>query len=144
MNNIENKKLKSKEYSFRITLLFIQEINGDMIMVENYYFTELVVNNEKILAIILPDEISLVSVFLELDIQDSSHFAVELIEKVLNGESYEEEFIGNVTSLKINKDKTIVYDNLAEDPIESNCEIDTEDLLELIEEWENKLQEFMK
>lgn len=112
-------------------------------MVENYYFTEVIMNNQKILAIILPKEISLVSVFLELDVQDNPHFPVELINKVLNGESYEEEFIGNLTSLEITKDITKVYDNLAEDPNESYCEIATSDLLELIEEWENKMQEFI-
>ena len=55
--------------------------------------------------------------------------------QVLSGESDYEELNGNVCGVEIHKDKTQVYDNLAEDGMGNWCEVDTKDLRELVDIW---------
>ncbi|MBG9769912.1 MULTISPECIES: hypothetical protein [Bacillus] len=120
----------------------------------NYKFDQVrFKNGSKSLVIILPERIQLVAEFLMSDVQGDPTFEYEVIDKVLNGTSEYEELNGNVCGLEIKKDKTFIYDNLAEyaaededDPeayIKSRtCEIETRELRQLIEIWVNALKEF--
>lgn len=74
----------------------------------------------------------------------------ECLEKVLSGKSELEEFSGNVTTLKIEFDKTTVYDDLScykgslYNDEDSYCEVKTLDLKRLIDEWYEKEEELKK
>ncbi|MFL0252542.1 hypothetical protein ACJDT4_19190 [Clostridium neuense] len=110
----------------------------------NFRFEELnYKDGDKDIIIIMEDKIQLVSSFLMSDIQGSDpQYVFEAIDKVLNGESDYEELNGNVCGVEIHKDKTQIYDNLAEDGMGNWCEIETTELRELVEIWCEKLKQF--
>ncbi|WP_207706214.1 hypothetical protein [Clostridium sp. HBUAS56017] len=84
----------------------------------------------------------ILSTFLSADVQPFSSYIFEAIDKVLSGESGYEELNGNVCGVEIHKDKTQIYDNLAEDGMGNWCEIETTELRELVEIWCNELKKF--
>ena len=84
----------------------------------------------------------IISTFLESDFQTFPDYVYEGWEKVLNGESEYEELNGNVCGVEIHKDKTQIYDNLADDGMGSWCEIETKELRELVEIWSDELKKF--
>ena len=90
----------------------------------------------KDLIIDLPKEIELVTTFLGSDVQggDGRSF-LNVIDKVLNGQEEYQEFGGNICVLQISPDKTKVLDSLADDGIGNYCEIETNELKELILLW---------
>lgn len=110
----------------------------------NFRFKELnYKDGHKDIIIIMEDKVQLVSSFLMSDIQGSDpQYVFEAIDKVLNGESDYEELNGNVCGVEIHKDKTQIYDNLAEDGMGNWCEIETIELRELVEIWANELKKF--
>lgn len=110
----------------------------------NYRFDEITFKSgEKYLIIVMEEKMQLVATFLMTDIQGSdSSYVLEAIDNVLNEKSNYEELNGNVCGLEIYKDKTRIYDNLAEDGMGNWCEIDTTELRELVEIWENELKDF--
>lgn len=110
----------------------------------NFRFEELNYNDgDKDIIIIMEDKIQLVSSFLMSDIQGSDpQYVFEAIDNVLNGESDYEELNGNVCGVEIHKDKTQIYDNLADDGMGNWCEIETTELRELVEIWCKKLKQF--
>ncbi|MGN0495043.1 MAG: hypothetical protein ACI4GW_02330 [Lachnospiraceae bacterium] len=66
-------------------------------------------------------------------------------DKVLSGESVYEEVNGNVCCVEITPETTKVYDNLIEDDEEyysTCCEVDTQELRQIIEEWCEKVRKF--
>lgn len=67
---------------------------------------------------------------------------IEALDKVLTGESEYEELNGNICGIEIHKDKTQVYDNLADDGMGNWCEIETKELRELVDIWCNELKRF--
>ena len=84
-------------------------------------------DGEQDLIIVMEDEkYRLAAQFLMSDIQGAdSAYALEAIDTVLSGKSKYEELNGNVCGLEICKEKTKIYDNLAD-------------------VWFNKLEEFHK
>ncbi|AEH48346.1 hypothetical protein [Parageobacillus thermoglucosidasius] len=60
---------------------------------------------------------------------------LNLIDKVLSGESNFEECTGNSTSLEIQRDVTKVVDNFALDELIDDCIINTEELRKIIVLW---------
>ncbi|WP_143318545.1 hypothetical protein [Clostridium sp. HBUAS56017] len=110
----------------------------------NFRFDELSYSDgDKDLIIIVEEKIQLVATFLMSDIQGSDpQYVFEAIDKVLSGESGYEELNGNVCGVEIHKDKTQIYDNLAEDGMGNWCEIETTELRELVDIWCNELKKF--
>src|SRR5690242_2839072 len=84
----------------------------------------------------------ILSTFLSADAQTFNTYVFEAIDKVLSGESDYEELNGNVCGVEINKDKTQIYDNLAEEGMGNWCELKTTELTELVEIWCEKLKQF--
>lgn len=109
-----------------------------------YKFDEITFKSGKKHLIVLIDEkIQLVASFLMSDIQGSDpDYVFQAIDKVLSGESDYEELNGNVCGVEIHKDKTQIYDNLAEDGMGNWCEIETTELRELVKIWCEKLKQF--
>lgn len=96
------------------------------------------------LIIIMEDEkYRLTAQFLMSDIQGADPaYALETIDKVISGESKYEELNGNVCGLEIYKERTKIYDNLADDGMGDWCEVDTKELRELIEIWSREVRKF--
>ena len=109
-----------------------------------YKFSEFKYDDgDKDLIIIMEEKYQMVAQFLMSDIQGSdSIYVFKAIDKVLNGESEYEELNGNVCGVEIHKDKTQIYDNLADDGMGSWCEIETKELRELVEIWSDELKKF--
>ncbi|BBK78778.1 hypothetical protein [Clostridium butyricum] len=84
----------------------------------------------------------ILSTFLESDVSAFKNYVFEAIGKVLSGNSEYEELNGNVCGVEINKDMTQIYDNLAEDGMGNWCEIETQELRELVDIWCNELKRF--
>lgn len=109
-----------------------------------YKFSDIVFrsgNRKRI--IVMEEKYQMVAQFLMSDIQGSDpKYVFESIDKVLDGQSEYEELNGNVCGVEINKDMTQIYDNLAEDGIGNWCEIETQELRELVDIWCNELKRF--
>ena len=100
-------------------------------------------SGKKHLILIVDQKIQLVSTFLMSDIQGANpDYVFDALDKVLSGKSEYEELNGNVCGVEIHKDKTQIYDNLAEDGMGNWCEIETTELRELVEIWCRKLKQF--
>ncbi|WP_143318550.1 hypothetical protein [Clostridium sp. HBUAS56017] len=84
----------------------------------------------------------IISTFLESDVQAFQDYVIEGLDNVLSGKSEYEELNGNVCGVEIHKDKTQIYDNLAEDGMGNWCEIETTELRELVDIWCNELKKF--
>ena len=110
----------------------------------NYKFDEIVFRSgNKKLIIIMDQEYQQVAQFLMSDIQGADGtYVFEAIDKVLSGESEKEELNGNVCGVEIHKDITKIYDNLAEDGMGNWCQIETEELRELVEIWSEEVRKF--
>lgn len=82
--------------------------------------------NDKGLEVNVPSCISSVAILLMGDIQSNGDPWINLIHKVLKGESSYEECTGNNCTLEIKKDITKIIDNYSED--EEECIIETIEL----------------
>lgn len=82
-----------------------------------------------------PKEYELLSTFLSVDVKPFKDYVLQAFNKVLSGESSLEEINCNVCGAKIERDKTMVYDNLAEDSLGNYCVVDTKELLDIIKAW---------
>lgn len=110
-----------------------------------YSFDELIYDDEdRDLIISVDEQIQLIAQFLMSDVQMDPESYIEALDSILNGTSDYEELNGNVCGILINKNKTKVIDCLADDGMGEWCEIETEELRELIDIWINKLEEFEK
>lgn len=101
--------------------------------------------NRKKLFFNLPDEIKLLEMFLGIEItdrDDTGAFFLEAIQKVLSGEEETQLVHGNITALKVMKEKTFVMDMLADDGLGNACYIETEELKKLIYVWLEELEKF--
>jgi len=96
----------------------------------------------KRLLIDLPSEYEIISTFLESDVQANPSFTLEALEKVLSGDSEYEELNGNICGLEIRKDKTLFFNNLDEEDPGNGCEIETNELRELIDIWISEVKRF--
>jgi len=102
----------------------------------SYQFRTVTVTQfRKVLIIDLPEEIELVATFLNSDVQNDGHWFLDAIDKVLSGQADYQEFGGNVCIIKVTPKMTKVIDSLADDGIGNYCEIETEELKELILIW---------
>lgn len=110
----------------------------------NYRFENIVFKSgNRRLIIIMEERYQMVAQFLMSDIQGSNPgYVFEAIDKVLSGESDYEELNGNVCGVEIHKDKTQIYDNLAEDGMGNWCEVNTKDLRELVDIWCKEVKKF--
>jgi antitoxin len=99
-------------------------------------------SGKKDLIINIEKKVELVATFLMSDVQGYSFYAIEALDKVLCGGSEYEELNGNVCGVEIRKEKTTVYDNLAEDGMGNWCEIETKELRDLVGIWTNRLKKF--
>lgn len=113
-----------------------------------YTFDEMTmkISGRKYRVIIVEDKIQLVSVFLMSDIQNdpNPNYVFEAIDEVLCGKREYAEFSGNVCLVKVYKDKSIIYDKLAEDAKGDWCEIETTELREFVEIWRDEVRRFYK
>jgi len=98
----------------------------------------------KDLIIVLPKEIEIVTTFLNSDIQSDGRSFLNVIDKVLSGQEEYQEFGGNVCILQISREKTKVLDGLADDGIGNCCEIETNELKELILLWLKEQENFSR
>lgn len=103
-------------------------------------------NGDEDLIIIMEDKkYQLVAEFLMSDIQSGDpSYVFEAIDEVLEGRNEYLELNGNVCGVEIHKDKTQIYDNLADDGMGNWCEVDTIELRKIVEVWKSKLDEFNK
>lgn len=109
-----------------------------------YKFSEIQYKSgKKSLVIEVEDKIKLVATFLMSDIQKSNpDYVYEAIDKVLSGESDFEELNGNVCCVEIMREKSKVYNNLAPDGMGNWCEIETDELKELVRIWHEKVRNY--
>lgn len=100
-----------------------------------YKISRLIYNDgDADLIIVMEEKYRLVAQFLMSDIQGQDpQYVFQAIDNVLNG---------NVCGVEIHRDKTQIYDNLAEDGKGDWCEIETKELRKLVEIWFNELQKF--
>lgn len=85
--------------------------------------------------------------FLYSDVTPFEDWIKAEFDRVISGESEYEEVNGNVCSAEIGPVTTKLYDNLIEDDEEyynSCCEVDTNELRCLIDEWCEKVRNFKK
>lgn len=108
-----------------------------------YKYTFEVLDDE-ILIMRVPKEIKLVGTFLYVEVSAFGDWILEEIHSVLNGEKDYGEVNGNICGLEIRRDTTIVLDNLAEDGKGEFCEIETVELVHLINIWLDKQKEFKR
>ena len=101
-------------------------------------------DGDKDLIIVMEEEkYRLVAQFLMSDVQGQDpQYVFESIDNVLSGKSEYEELNGNACGVEIHKEKTQIYDNLAEDGKGDWCEIETKELRKLVEIWHNELKRF--
>ncbi|WP_240697264.1 hypothetical protein ABNN70_11210 [Sporolactobacillus sp. Y61] len=85
----------------------------------------------------------LVATFLMSDIQGGDpSYALDKFEAVLDGRLDYAELNGNVCGVEIHKDKTQIYDNLADDGKGDWCEVNTKDLRDLIVIWAARIKKY--
>jgi hypothetical protein len=98
-------------------------------------------NGKKELTIVFSaEEYQLLSTFFFVEVNSFEDWIKENIDDVLQGKNDRREISGNICELIIEKDKTIIYDMLAEDGMGNWCSISTKELLSIINEWhEQKL-----
>ena len=111
-----------------------------------YRFSEIVFESGNKSRIIIMEDIKyrLVAQVLMSDIQGASAWNdyYDAIDKVLSGKSDYEELNGNVCGIEIHRDKTQIYDNLANDGKGDWCEIETKEFRSLIDAWFTELKKF--
>lgn len=114
-------------------------------MLEKEYQIFKLNDGEEQLAIVFKDEkYELLSTFLFIEVGAFEDWIKADFDKVLSGESEYEEVNGNVCCAEISLETTKIYDNLAEDAMGNWCEVNTNELRQLIDEWCDKVREFKK
>lgn len=81
----------------------------------------------------------MLSVFLCTEVEDFTEEVIEKIDKILSKESEYEEFVGNICEVEIDYKKTKISDIF---DMNTPCEINTNELRNLIDMWLKKLEEF--
>ena len=84
------------------------------------------------------------SEFLMSDVSTFPDEVLELLDRVLSGQSEHEECSWNACYSEIDPDVSKIYcDLLNDDLIEESCEVNTRDLRELVEEWCREKKKFL-
>lgn len=99
-------------------------------------------NNTKCLAIDLPKEITVVIDFLLSDVSYIDTFFLKSIDSVLSGKKKLLQVSGNACVLVIKKDWTTVSCEFANFGEGDSCEIETDELRELILIWQEEQRKF--
>ncbi len=94
------------------------------------------------ISIIFDEKYQILTTFMSCDVIPFEDWIKADFDRVLSGESEYEEVNGNVCCAEISPKTTKVYDNLAEDAMENWCEVDTQELRQIIKEWCEKVREF--
>ncbi|MCM1084427.1 MAG: hypothetical protein NC393_09510 [Clostridium sp.] len=94
------------------------------------------------ISIIFQEKYQLLTTFMYCDVLPFEDWIKTGFDKVLSGESEYEEVNGNVCCAEISFKSTKIYDNLAENAMGNWCEVDTQELRKIIEEWCEKVREF--
>ena len=84
------------------------------------------------------------STFLHTDVSQFADWIKEAFDNVISGESEYEEISGNICCAEISPTTTKIYNEMIEDEEEyysTCCEVDTQELREIIAEWCEKSQE---
>ena len=111
-------------------------------MIVRFYKTIQIGKKERLLIEFKENKYQILSTFLESDVSPFEEWIKSAFDRVLSGESEYEEVNGNVCCAEISLKTTKVYDNLAEDAMGNWCEVDTQELRQIIEEWCEKVREF--
>ena len=106
-----------------------------------YTFKEIIFDDgDKELVIDFGDkDKDILSIFLCSEVEEFEEDVINTINKVINGESKYEKFIGNICRVEFYKEKTIISDIFDEN---KPYEINTLELKNLIDMWLKKLDEF--
>lgn len=94
------------------------------------------------ISIIFDEKYQILTIFMSCDVIPFEDWIKADFDRVLSGESEYEEVNGNICCAEISLKTTKVYDNLAEDAMGNWCEVDTQELRQIIEEWCEKVREF--
>ena len=111
-------------------------------MIVRFYKTIQIGKKERLLIEFKENKYQILSTFLESDVSPFEDWIKADFDRVLSGESEYEEVNGNVCCAEISLQTTKVYDNLAENAMGNWCEVDTQELRQIIEEWCEKVREF--
>ena len=111
-------------------------------MIVRFYKTIQIGKKERLLIEFKENKYQILSTFLESDVSPFEEWIKSAFDRVLSGESEYEEVNGNVCCAEISLKTTKVYDNLAQDAMGNWCEVDTQELRQIIEEWCEKVREF--
>ena len=96
------------------------------------------------LVIEFEDGYELLSQFLESETVNFYQPIRKALLSVLEGEEESELFRGNRIRLSVIGSLSILWDDTAEDEIGDWCQVDTEELLELVEEWKEHYEAFCR
>ena len=103
---------------------------------ERKYRTITLADGEKDLVVDFSDSYyELLSVFLVVDFSNFSDWFYQGVQDVLSGKEETLDISGNVCELIIERDKITIYDMLAEDGMGNWCEVATNEMIELMDEW---------
>ncbi len=89
----------------------------------------------------LPEELDIISSFLVADAQGDGTWFTQQIDHVLEGREENITCHGNVYALDIHKDFTVVSNNVIDD-VEESCIIETAELKQLIQKWNDEIKVF--
>jgi len=103
---------------------------------ERKYRTITHVNGVKKLVVDFSDSYyRLLTVFFAMDFSNFSDWFYQGVQDVLSGKEETLDISGNVCELIIERDKITIYDMLAEDGMGNWCEVATNEMIELMDEW---------
>ena len=110
----------------------------------NYEYKKYKMKNgiEGISIVFADKKYQILTTFLLCDVVSFEEWIKEDFEKVVSGISEYEEINGNACCAEISRTTTRIYDNLAEDGMGDWCEVDTTELVKLINECCKKVREF--
>ncbi len=111
-------------------------------MICRFYRTIKIGKKERLLIEFREKKYEILSTFLESDVTPFETWIKSIFDRVLSGRTQYEEVNGNACCAEITLKTTKVYDNLAEDAMGNWCEVDTQELRQIIEEWCEKVREF--
>lgn len=83
----------------------------------------------------LPQEIEIVSTFLEQDVGRNSAQILRLLDRVLSGTVSYLKINRLFCRLEVSESETLIYSNLSEDGVGNWCRVETDELRELVEIW---------
>ena len=112
-------------------------------MLEKKYEVYELADGSKHLNVIFDDEkYDLLTIFLVVEVNAFRKWIKESFDKVISGRVQYEKFGGNICYTEITPDITTIYNSLSDD--DEQCEVNTLELRQLIDEWCDKVDEFKR